>query len=830
MSDFTLPIHDPVLIFAVVMLVVLIAPLLFARLRVPGLVGLILCGALIGPSGLGLLERDATIILLGTVGLLYLMFVAGLALDLNQFHRQRSRSLVFGAFSFFVPQVMGIVVAIYLLGYSLAPALLLGSIVGSHTLLAYPIASRLGITKNTAVIMTMGGTIVTDMLALLLLAVVVGAADGALDLWFWIRFLGLITLYLAAVLMGLPRLGRWFLRSTRGDANLAFVFLVTALFVTAYLAGVAGLAPIIGAFLAGIVLNRLVPEIGPLMSRVKFVGETLFIPFFLLSVGMLVDFSVLVSSLAVWYAALVFTALVLVGKGVAAGVVTLLYRYTRAEGWTIFGLSVPQAAATLAVTLVGFDLGLFDQTAVNAVVVMILLTCLLGPSLVERYGRQVNLQEQARPYRPSEAPQRILIPLSNPSTSDTLVDVALAIRRDDSDEPVFPLAVVRDGVDVAGQVAAGERLLSEAVMRTVSADVPVTPMTRVDIEVARGIMRAITESRISHIVIGWGGTASPRQRIFGTILDRLLDLSLTTVLVCRITHPINTMQRIVLTVPPLAEREPGFDEALRTVKLLASRIGADLILATPEHTFPVVEAHVQAAKPDLPLAFLPLGTDYHHRLLTTLAGTLADEDLVVLLSARESQPSWQPALDRLPRLFADRFPKNDFIILYPPISEPERMETTGLPTGPASRATLPAVEVVDDLEAASPMTALHALLHAAYAEQPQTLRDIVSLLLDESDLNRQVLSPGVVLFHAHTALVSRQRLFMGISREGMRFEPLADTVEVMLVLLNPQDLSPEAHLRTLAHLARSLRRAYDPEIVNEGALPDSLLQALKTHA
>lgn len=825
MPDLSLPIHDPVLIFALVMSIVLLAPLAFARMRVPGLVGLILCGAVVGPSGLGLLERDATMILLGTVGLLYLMFVAGLALDLNQFHRQRNRSIVFGLLSFLLPQAMGIAAGLYILGYGLPAALLLGSIVGSHTLLAYPIASRLGITKNSALIMTMGGTIVTDMLALLLLAVVVAFTAGSVTLLFWVRFVVLIAAYLALVLMGLPRLGRWFLRITRNDPNVAFVFLVAALFVTAYLAGLAGLAPIIGAFMAGLVLNRLVPEIGPLMSRLTFVGEALFIPFFLISVGMLVDFGVLVNSLAVWVGALTFTAVVFVGKGLAAWASRALYGYTAEEGWVVFGLSVPQAAATLAVTLVGFELALFDQTAVNAVVVMILLTCLVGPWFVERYGRRVALQEEAQPYRPSEAPQRILIPLSNPTSAGALVDFALAIRDEDSEEPVFPLAVVRGGDDVGGQVAAGEQLLSHAVVHAVAADVPVTPMTRVDTDAASGIARAIAERRISHVVIGWAGAPSPTQRVFGSVLDRLLEHSREAVLVCKIEVPVNTMERIILAVPPLAEREPGFDETLRTVKRLASRIGASVSVIVEQQHQAAVEGRAQAAKPDVPLTFLPL--QHYHGLLQAFTETLTDTDLVVLLSAREEQISWQPALDRLPRLFSARFAGRDFVVAYPEAGGRDDIENgKARRSGIAAAAPLPDVRVVHDPNPASPSSALYHMLGDAFADQPSMSPSLAAQLLGGDDMARQEITPGVVLLHTHTAHVSRRLLLVGVSERGIPFDGLTRPAEVVFALLSPAGLAPEEHLQTLAHVARAVHQAREPEDSAHAVRIDVLLQAL----
>jgi Kef-type K+ transport system membrane component KefB len=517
LESLNLPVSDPVLIVAIVMMIILISPLLFKKLKVPGIVGIIISGTIVGPSLTGLLERDATIILLGTVGLQYLMFMAGLSIDLNQFNRLRNKSIIFGIISFGIPLALAYAVSPYLLGYSIATALLLGSIVGSHTLLAYPIAHRLGITKNSAVTMTMGGTMVTDGLSLAILAIVVGSMEQGVTLSFLGTFGTSVGIFVASSIFILPRLGRWFFRTFPKENDADYVFLVAVLFVNAWLADVAGLAPIIGAFLAGILLNRLVPESSPLMNKVQFVGNALFIPFFLISVGMLVDVSVLYS-LEVWYTALLFTGFVIVGKFLAALISRFVFKLSHAEGMSIFGLSVPQAAATLAVTLIGFDVGLFSELAVNAVVIMILITCLIGPYIVEKFGRQIAEAESRKQYSKSDAPQRILVPLANPTTAEALMDIAFAMRDKNSPESVFPLTVVRDGSNVEAQVADSEKMLSHAVIYATAAEVPVTPVTGVDMNIANGINRAIKEKRITNVIIGWNGESSARQRILEEFL------------------------------------------------------------------------------------------------------------------------------------------------------------------------------------------------------------------------------------------------------------------------------------------------------------------------
>jgi len=502
--NFSIPFDDPVLIFALVMLIILLAPMVFKKLKIPGLVGLILAGTVVGPGLLGLIERDFTIELLGTVGLLYLMFMAGLSIDLNQFEKLRERSIGFGLLSFFLPQLSALYVGTQWLDYSFSTSLLLGSIVGSHTLLAYPIVERLGITKNTGVTMSMGGTLVTDTMSLGVLAIVAGSVGDNLGAGYWIQFGVTVVVFVVTAVLTMPRFGRWFFRNVQYEKNIDYVFVVAVLFTTAFLAELAGLAPIIGAFMAGLLLNRLVPESSTLMSRVQFVGNVFFIPFFLISVGMLVDIQVL-GSLEVWVKAIVFSLLVFFGKGIASYVMKYLFKYTNQETLVIYGLTTPQSAATLAVTLVGYELGFFDQTAVNAVVIMILITCLIGPWLVEKYGRLVAIQEEEKPYSRADAPQRILVPLANPETSDALMDIAFMVRDNKQSQPVYPLTVARDGANVEANVARGEKMLSHAVLHAASADVEVNPVTSVDLNVSRGIARTIEERRISNIVIGWNG-------------------------------------------------------------------------------------------------------------------------------------------------------------------------------------------------------------------------------------------------------------------------------------------------------------------------------------
>ena len=809
MYTIDLPIENPVLIFAIAMIIILLAPMAFQRIRVPGIVGIIVTGALVGPSALGLLERSETFVLLGTVGLIYLMFTAGISLDLKDFTRHRNRSIVFGMLSFFIPGVLGLVLSGMLLGFSTAQGLLVAAIVGSHTLLAYPVVQRLGIVRNPAVTMTMGGTMVTDVVSLTLLAVVVAVAEGSIGATFWITFLGLSAIYVAVVLLVVPRLGEWFFRTVRKQPDLEFVFLMVLLFSGAFLAEFVGLAHIIGAFLIGLVVNRLVPTNSPLMTRISFIGDALFVPFFLLSVGLLVDLRIVFSSLELWALALLMTSMVVVGKTAASHISQKIYGFTRDEAWISSGLSIPQAAATLAVTLLGFEIGLLDTMFVNAVVVMILLSCLLGPWLVDRYGRRVALETERQPYEASEAPQRILVPLANPETADELMQISMMIRDRSSHESIYPLTVTRDSVsDVAPQVAAAEKLLSHAVVYAAAADVPVTPITRIDHNVAAGIVRAMREHRVSTVVIGWNGEFTASNYIFGSILDQLLEETHQMVIVSKVDAPVSVTNRVILAVPPFADVEPGFLEAISLLKVFADQSGADVVLITTKSERPRIQRQYESVKPEVNTAYIDLNS--WGSLIGTVEESLQDNDLIVLINVREGSVAWQATLDRLPRLIAQRFLETNFITQYLPEPAGDRISGMALVNGGRSPKTLQSgiidAGVVVGLEA-SEEDPISFLLDATVSDQSDT-----SLIRQELSANRDAnlkLRPGVAFYRLHSASVKTERLIIGVSREGVRLPDATNPVHLIVLLLVPESAGVEEFLRRLTVVAQLIPASED---------------------
>ncbi len=656
----TLPITQPVLIFTLLLLIILAAPPIAYRLRLPNIVVLILAGVLVGPYGLDLLRRDATMVLFGAVGLLYIFLLAGLELDLREFQRNRNRSLVFGLLTFSIPQAVGTAAALFILGFSPASSILLASMFASHTLLTYPVVSRMGLARNKAVTVAVGGTMVTDTLALLILAVITGAANGELNAGFVLQLLIAFVVLAGLVLWGFPRLGAWFFRYEPVDGSAKFVFVLAMTFLAASLSIFAGLEPIIGAFLAGLALNRLIPHTSPLMNRLAFVGNTLFVPIFLLTVGMLVDLRVLLQGGEAVLVAAVMIVVAMGTKWLAAYGTRRIFNYSPSEGQLIFGLSNSQAAATLAAVLVGYNLGLLNDAVLNGTVLMILVTCLVSSLVTERAARRAAMEESAVEAELAGREERILVPIANPATIEHLVDLALLIKDPASDEPIYPLMIVRDDESARVRIAETRRLLEGAMHHAAATDSAAEMAIRIDLNPARGIVKAIKELSISDVVLGWNPDLTPSARLFGSVLDHVLEHSEETILVARLNHPLSLTRTIVVVAPALAERETGFARWVAIMHRLATQVRARLLVLAPGETLAQIRAELGRMKPAADAVY-----EVFDAQLPAAAGRVTADDLLVVVSARAGTVSYQRALNDVPDHVAEHFERSSFLVIYP---------------------------------------------------------------------------------------------------------------------------------------------------------------------
>lgn len=760
----TLPLTDPVLVLSVALSVILLVPLLFERLRMPGLVGLIIAGIVIGPHGLNLIARDRSIILLATVGLMYVMFIAGLEIDLTMFKKHRRQSVVFGILCFLIPGLLGTLAGLWL-GFSPIAALLLGSVIAPHTLLAYPIVSRMGLTKRVAVTTAVGGTILTDTLALMLLAVVAGAVGGDLDAWFWVKTLGSLAICSAGIVWLVPRLGRWVFKHANLNRDQELVFVLAVLLISGAVAKLFGVEAIIGAFLAGLTLNRLVPEHSPLVVRLHAFGNALFIPFFLLATGMLVDLRVLLLEARSWVVAGTIVGVAIGGKWLANWLVGWFYGYSHAARWTMFGLTVSHAAATLAVAMTGHKLGLFGVDTINGVIVMMLATCLLGAFITQRFGAEMAAEQRSAANADDvEQPERILLPIANPETSASLMELALLLRQPHGTEPLMPLMVVQPVAgDMDPQVANAEHLLTHAVASAASADVPVLPLTRISFNVAAAIKQTAAETRTSLIVLGWHGRASIAEKAFGSTISQTLSDSTSMVLVSRVGAALNTINRVLLLIPPSALDHPRHRTALRLVERLTGRLGAALVIMPVANTRQQPDA-LGAYFPSLSATCLPVET--WQEVPRTLNTSVRRDDLVILLSAREGSLSWQPVLDKLPRLIADK-PERNFLVLYPPELDDVRGDDWVPPAVKHPRHQIRALQATT-VDGA--LDELYAVLPAGRTRLQTTWRQVV---------------PGAVVAGTRLPDWPELTVVVGVSKTGLPHGDAAGPIHVVLLCVTP---------------------------------------------
>ena len=573
------PINDPVAVFLLILAIMLVAPLLFEKLRLPGIVGLILAGVVVGPEGLGLLERDENIILLGTVGLLFLMFMAGLETSLDDFKENGDKAVVFGLATFIAPMILG-TAAMMALGYGFLAAVLIASCFASHTLLALPVLNKLGIMRVPAVNITLGATLITNVIALLVLAVVVKADGGNLTLSFWLFLIPALAIYTFATLWGVPRIGRWFFRKFGHDESAEFIFVLATLFIISYVASLIEVEPIIGAFLAGIALTPLIPQLSPLMNRIQFIGNTLFVPFFLISVGMLIDPLILIREPKSLLIAAVMIIAELISKFVAAWATGKWLGYKFPSVMVMFGLTIAQAASTLAAATVAYEIELIDRTTVNGIVALILFTCIASPLITEKWGKDINTANDSKVTLPDNAcllAQRVLVPVANPSNESNLLNLALILSKA-VDGTLLPLHVLCDHTSPVNTEAINQQmqLLAAAAEIAHSANAEVETIGRVDDAVDRGIVRAAIERKASLIICGWKGFSSYQENLFGGVIDNLAARAIIPVLIARFTQPIANTARIFLAVTKKQALSPEFSSTIDVAKVLAAELKAGL--------------------------------------------------------------------------------------------------------------------------------------------------------------------------------------------------------------------------------------------------------------
>ncbi len=647
------------------LLVVLLFPLLFRKLKIPGIVGLIIGGIIIGPNGLNLVARDASVVLLGSIGLVYIMFLAGLELDLNQLKSKKSHTITFGALTFFVPLILGIITSHYILGYDIIPSMIIALMFSTHTLVAYPIASRLGLTQTRSVTTVVGGTIITDTAVLVIFGIAINYAQGRLDEMFWLKFLLMLLVFVVIVMWVFPKIAKWYFKNIEEENYSQFVFVFVLFMLAGVLAELAGVEPIIGAFFAGLALNRLIPHNSALMNRIQFTGNAIFIPLFLLSVGMIVDLKVLLQGFDALLIAAVLTIMALFTKWLAAAITKLIFGYNKPEMQLLFGLSSSHAAATIAVILIGYKIGLLDDNVLNGTILLILVTCLVSSFVTERNGRKLAIIEQSRKDEFQGLPLRILVPCSNPMTIDKLLDLSVACKEPRGEEPIFPLTVMMDSESLANNILTTNRQIETYARVAYPDETRITPTSRLDTNVANGIIRAVKEMMISVLVLGWTEKSKTSGFFFGKKSDNILEQTNQTVLLARLNHLINITEKIYVYVPINAEFEIGFVRWLTIVAQIAKNAGANVHFYGNNLTLNKIKIVAKNKGLFLDATYAVLENPDE---MGNIINSITNDDLLFVVNSRTKTISFSDDIEQMINDYVVVREDLNFVIIYPETS------------------------------------------------------------------------------------------------------------------------------------------------------------------
>ena len=668
--DFTLPLADPVLKFLLILLIILAAPLLLNKLRIPHLLGLIIAGAIIGPHGFNLVLRSSSIILSGKAGLLYIMFLAGLEIDMADFKRNSTKSLAFGMYTFLIPMILGTAVGIWVLRFNVLTSVLLASMFASHTLIAYPIISKLGISKNKAVSITVGGTMITDTLALLVLTIIVGMATGQVNDMFWIRLGVSILIFALIVLFGFPFIGRWFFKHVHDNIS-QYIFVLVMVFLGSFLAQVAGMEAIIGAFLSGLALNRLIPQSSPLMNRVEFVGNAIFIPFFLLGVGMLIDYRTFFTSFETIKVGLIMIIVATAAKYIAAWMTQKTFHLSTDQRSVIFGLSNAQAAATLAAVMVGYNvitgtdangepIRLLNESVLNGTILMILVTCTIASFAAQKGAHNIAAQDISDKEENKKESEHILIPVSNEETVEELVNLSLAIKSPQNKNGLFALKVIDNHHSDEKALKQSRRVLQTAVNTAAATDTRMKDLLRYDLSVSNAIASVVKEREITDLVVGLHKEKDIPAAFLGHIVESVLAESSVSTFIYKPAQPISTVRRHLIIIPELAEKEIGFNQIIFRLRNVTQNTGAATVFYGSEATLNALKKLL--AKKSGEASYIEFN-DWDDFLIV-FRDIKPDDTMWIILSRKEGL-SYAPAMARIPKYLNKYFQANSFVLAYP---------------------------------------------------------------------------------------------------------------------------------------------------------------------
>ena len=663
------PITDPTLTFFVVLLIILLAPIIMGKLRIPHIIGMVLAGVVVGKYGLNILVRDNSFELFGRVGLYYIMFLAALEMDMESIRKNRNRLLIFALLTFTVPLLLTYFMGIHLLNYGITASLLLGCIMASNTLVAYPIVSRYGLQRKPSVTLSVGSSIISLIFSLIMLAAIVASNKGEGSIGFWLFFVSKFVIYCAAAIFLLPRLTRWFLRRY-SDAVMQFIFVLASLFLCAALSAAIGLEGIFGAFLSGLILNRYIPSVSPLKNRLEFIGNAVFIPYFLIGVGMLINVRLLFTGGGILWAVICITLFGTLGKAIAAYAACFGFRMPISSGHMMFGMTSAHAAGAIAMVMVGMNLlgedgaPLVSAQMLNAVIVMILFTCIISSVITEQSAQRIILRDKELPVEAHRKAndQRILVPVKYPEYAEQLMNMAILMLNRKQTRGLVALNVVYDGEHMHRNMEQGNRLLEQMTQYCAGSDIQIQTQTRIAANIANGIKHAFKEFQATEILIGMHTHKEVSTKFWGEFHQSLFNGLNHQITMARLAQPLNTIRRIQVAVPSRAEFEPGFYRWLERLSRIAGNLECRIQFHGRTETLSLVNEYIKNRHPQVRADYSNMD---HWNELPKLANDVADDHLFVIVTARKGTVSYKNALEYLPDEIQRYFNGKNLVIIFP---------------------------------------------------------------------------------------------------------------------------------------------------------------------
>ncbi len=662
-----LPITDPTWIFFIVLCIILFSPIIFTRLHIPHLVGLILAGAIIGEHGFNILTRDSSFELFGKVGIYYIMFLAGLEMDLEGLKKNIGHGVVFGLFTIAIPFVFGFVAGIWLLAFNVPASFLLACILTSHTLVAYPIIGRYGLTNRQSVVISITATMIALVFALMVLAIISGTLRGMDNVFEWM-WLGMrFVLYIVMIFLIFPRIIRWFFRH-QTDNIVQYIFVLAMVFLAAAVAEFCGIEGILGAFFCGLVFNRFIPASSTLMNRTEFVGNAIFIPYFLIGVGMLVNVKPMFTSAAALSVVIVMVVAGTLSKYIAAMACKKIFNYSSADGLMMFGLTEAHAAGALAMAMVGLKLEiapgvqLVDNAVLDGIVMTILLSCIISSICTDQAARKMALEKVSETNDSRGEDEKIMIALENPDTVSRLVEVGMMMMNHRLNRGLIAINAVPEGEEDTEAQDRSKKMLAKAAEIAVSADVRMQTQSRLAVNVTNGIIHAFKENDASEIIVGLHTNQQQFDGQIGLFNNKMIDNMSRQVVMVHLTMPASTLRRIVVAVPPKAEYETGFFRWVERLARMAKEIGCRIVFYGEEQTMQLIRRYIQQRHSSVRAEYNLMESvdDFNY-----MASQIADDHLFVAITSRPRFISYMNAMERLPRFIAEHLPGKSVMIVYP---------------------------------------------------------------------------------------------------------------------------------------------------------------------